>query len=64
MIQMTLEAARVNVKLTQEEAAKKLGISKKTLLNWEKGRTYPATKYLQPICDLYSVPLDALNFLP
>lgn len=64
MITMTLEAARVNVKLTQEEAAKHLGISKKTLQNWESGRTYPASKYLQPICDLYGVPVDALNFLP
>ena len=64
MVKLTLEAARVNVHLTQEMAAAELGVSKKTVQNWEKGKTYPATKYLGALCDLYRVPLDALNFLP
>ena len=64
MVKLTLEAARVNAHLTQEEAAKMLGISRKTMQNWEKGKTYPATKYLTALCTLYGVPLDVLNFLP
>ena len=37
MIQISLAAARVNAGLTQEEVAEKLQVSKKTIVNWEKG---------------------------
>lgn len=36
-IQISLAAARVNAGMTQEEVAKKMGISKQTIINWEKG---------------------------
>ena len=36
-LQITLAAARVNAGFTQEEVAKKMGISKQTIINWEKG---------------------------
>ena len=36
--QISLAAARVNAGLTQEAAAKKMSISKNTLVNWEKGK--------------------------
>lgn len=41
MVTMTLEAARVNVKLTQEEAAKKLGVSKKQCRTGKKDELIP-----------------------
>ena len=40
-IRISLEAARVNAKLIQKEAAIKLGISLKTLQNYESGKTKP-----------------------
>lgn len=40
-LQITLEAARKNVGLTQEKASKLLGVSAKTLGNWENARTFP-----------------------
>lgn len=62
MIKMTLEAARRNVKLTQKEAAKQLGISNKTLGNWENGVTSPDASMIAKICKLYGVAYDNIFF--
>ena len=64
MIQLTLKAARVNAGLTQIQAAKLLGISNKTLCNWEKGYAFPTPKHIDPICELYGVTYDMLTFRP
>lgn len=63
MVQMTLKAARVNAGLTQKEAANKLKVSNKTLGSWEKGDSMPNVKYIEPICNLYSVSYDNIIFL-
>ena len=62
MLKMTLEAARRNVKLTQKEAAKHLGISNKTLGNWENGITSPNAAAIPKICKLYGVQYDNIFF--
>lgn len=59
---ITLKAARVNAKLTQKEAAKKLKISNKTLCNWENGASMPKADKIDAICALYSIPYDQLIF--
>ena len=64
MIQITLEAARVNAGYSQKEAAKKLGVSNTTLLHWEKGVSMPKANQIVAICNLYRVPYDMLIFLP
>ena len=64
VVKMTLRAARVNVGLGQKEAAERLGISNKTLGNWEKGITFPPVDKIPAICELYGVSYDNLNFLP
>lgn len=64
MIQITLEAARVNAGFSQKEAAEKLGVSNCTLLRWEKGVSMPKANQIVAICDLYRVPYDMLIFLP
>ena len=64
MVKITLEAARRNVKLTQKEAAKKLGVNNITLSNWENGLTFPNAQQINKICELYGVSYDNLNFLP
>ncbi len=58
---VSLEAARVNRGLTQEEAAKELGISKTTLVNWEKGNTFPDIVNFKALCNLYSVPMGLIS---
>ena len=64
MLKISLAAARVNKSMTQQEAAKALHVSKKTIQNWEKGVSYPTVKMMDAICNLYGVPMDNLLFLP
>ena len=63
-IRITLEAARVNAGMTQPQAAQALGISVATLLKWEKGTTSPTIEKAIALAELYSIPLDAINFCP
>lgn len=60
---ITLEAARVNANLTQREAAKRLGCTRATLQNYEKGRTVPDWNMVRKIEEVYSYPADHINFL-
>lgn len=62
MFKISLEAARVNAKYTQKEAAKLLHISNKTLQNWETGKSYPNADKIAEICDLYGIHYDFINF--
>lgn len=62
-IKISLEAARVNAKLTQEQAANKLGVSKNTVINWEKGRVAPRISEMDRLSNLYKIPIDYI-FLP
>ena len=64
MVKISLRAARVNAGFSQKEAADRLGVSTKTLGNWEKGVTFPPADKIPAICDLYGVSYDHLNFLP
>ena len=64
MEKLTLKAARVNAGLTQVEAAKKIGISDATLLNYEKGRAVPDVRVLKRIEDVYGVEYKNIIFLP
>ena len=64
MLRITIQAARVNVGLRQKDAAVRLGVSNKTLGNWEKGTTFPPADKIPAICELYGVSYDHLNFLP
>ena len=64
MLKINLAAARVNKGLTQREAAKRLRISTKTLVNWERGVSYPNMAKIDDLCTLYGVSVDNLIFLP
>lgn len=64
MVKFSLKSARVNKGLSQKVAAQALGISNKTLSNWENGNTSPTADAIPEICRLYGVPYDQLNFLP
>jgi len=58
MPRISLEAARVNAKLTQKELAEELGISNVTVVNWEKGVTEPTLSQLRKISQLSGIPMD------
>ena len=63
VIQISLAAARVNAKLTQEDAAKRLKIGKRTLINWEKGTSIPSFSDVNMLSQIYKIPVDNI-FLP
>lgn len=59
---ITMKAARVNAGLTQEEAAKKLEISKATLLGYENGKTIPKIDVAQRMAKLYRLTVNDIIF--
>lgn len=62
-LKISLAAARVNAQMTQTTVAKKMNVSKQTIVNWEKGKIVPGTAQLQFLCNLYGFPVDNI-FLP
>ena len=63
-IRITLEAARVNAKMTQLQVAQALGVSLTTIVKWEKGVTVPAVDKAIALAELYSMPMDNIIFCP
>lgn len=63
-MRVTLKAARVNKGYTLEEAAKKIGIGKRTLLSYEKGVTFPNQQVIDSILRVYDAGYDDIIFLP
>ena len=62
-LKISLEAVRVNAKMTQKEWASKLGVSNSTVVNWEKGNTEPSLSQLREMSRLSGVPMDFI-FVP
>lgn len=62
-MKVTIKALRVNADLSQQEAAKKLGITPRTLQNWESHETFPTAIQLAKICKVYNCSLADI-FLP
>ncbi len=70
-IKQITEASRLPLKTirelkgyTQSESAKLLGISKETLSNYERGKSYPDIPVLRRIEEIYQVRYDQIIFLP
>lgn len=61
MIQITLKAARVNAELRQEEAAKLLDVTGKTLRNYEQGITAIPGHVLKKASIVYKIPSDNIR---
>ena len=63
MFQISLEAARVNAKMTQKEAASAMKFSPTTLIRWENGKAAPSVVQFRKLCSLYNCPEDIV-FVP
>ncbi|MCR4715818.1 MAG: helix-turn-helix domain-containing protein [Lachnospiraceae bacterium] len=61
---LTLKSARELRQLTQDEASKLIGISKDTLSNYERGKSYPDIPILRKIEEVYNVSYNQIIFLP
>lgn len=63
MFKVTLEAARVNAHMTQDDVAKSLDVSRQTVSRWECGEVIPSIKNVMRLCSLYECPIDNLSFI-
>lgn len=60
MLSNNLSSLRKINKLTQEEVAEKIGVSRQALAKWENGETLPDIEKTKALADLYNVSLDEL----
>lgn len=63
-MKLSLKTAREIRGFTQEEAAKLIHISKDTLGNYERGKSYPDIPVLRRIEKIYGVTYNQIIFLP
>lgn len=59
---ISLKAARVNAGLTQEQAAEVIGVSVKTIQNWENNTTSPTIEQARLIADAYEFSYENIIF--
>ena len=63
MAKISLAAARVNNKLSQEDIAKRLGVTRQTYAAWESGKAEMKTAYFIAFCQITGFSTDEI-FLP
>lgn len=61
-MRISMKAARINRNMTQEEFARKVHVTKKTVGAWESGRTFPKVDKIQIICDVLGVKYDDISW--
>ena len=61
-MRVTLKAARINKGLTQEDVAKALNVTKKTVGSWETGKTMPKIDKIELLCDLFGCSYDDIEW--
>lgn len=62
-LQISLEAARVNARLSQQEVADRVGKSRQTVALWEAGKVKIDRANLYMLAEMYQLSIDDI-FLP
>lgn len=57
---ISLAAARVNAEMTQEDVARKMQVSKQTIINWEKGKVEMKPAQFKMYCNVVRAPENAI----
>lgn len=57
---ISLAAARVNAKLTQQQVADAMKVTRATIANWENGKIKPKPAQFAMFCAVCNVPADAI----
>lgn len=55
-----LQLLRTNMKLSQEELANKLAISRQSITKWENGQSFPDIQNLIQLSEIFKVSIDRL----
>ena len=61
-MKISIKAARITKGMTQQEMATSLGVTKSTVGSWEKGKTFPGVDMIDPICSLFGVKCDDIQW--
>ena len=51
---------RKKKKLTQSELAEKLGVTDRSISNWENGKNMPDLSLFKPLCDILGITINEL----
>lgn len=62
MIGENIQKLRREARLSQEELAEKIGVSRQTVAKWENGTTVPDIHACMAMSDLFDISLDTLAF--
>ena len=57
-LKISLKAARVNAGMTQDDVAKEIRKTKRTIVNWETGKREIDRANFEALCRLYKVTVD------
>lgn len=55
-----IATCRKNKKMTQSELAEKLGVTEKSISNWENGRNMPDLSLFKPLCSILDITINDL----
>lgn len=55
-----IATCRKNKKMTQTELAEKLGVTEKSISNWENGRNMPDLSLFKPLCSILDITINDL----
>lgn len=60
-MEFSLEALRVNNGMTQQDVADRLGVTRQTVIKWEKGDVEPKELVIYALAKLYDVDIDIIR---
>lgn len=60
-MKLSLDALRVNAGMTQQDVADRLGVSRQTVMSWEKGDVEPKGLVIYALAKLYAVEIDHIR---
>lgn len=60
-MKLSLEALRVNSGMTQQDVADRLGVTRHTVMKWERGEVEPKELVIYALAKLYEVEIDCMR---
>ncbi|MBJ6289185.1 helix-turn-helix transcriptional regulator [Staphylococcus aureus] len=61
MTKLTIKALRINNDMNQQDVADILGVSKPTVIKWEKGEVEPKGLVIYALAKLYNVEIEDID---